>query len=124
MTDETKMYILPANCLVAPVLVVPDLEDGETVSRSRFMAMLPRHKMGTYFKNHVKWYVENADSDDASNNGSDVVEEDLDLDGLPSESDMDQTSSEESDNEEDEDEELDLDLVTGGDEELMYGNNW
>ena len=37
---------------------------------------------------------------------------------------MDQTSSEESDNEEEEDEELDLDLVTGGDEALMYGNNW
>lgn len=37
MMDETKMYILPASCLVAPVLVVPDIEDADTVSKSRFM---------------------------------------------------------------------------------------
>eukprot|EP00956_Cyclotella_meneghiniana_P006238 scaffold8149_cov79-Cyclotella_meneghiniana.AAC.1 len=130
MTDETKMYILPAKCLVAPVLVVPDLEDGETVSRYRFMAMLPRHKMGTYFRNHVHWYVENGVSEDESNSGSDVGDDEgnegneLDLDGLPSDSDIGVTSSEGSDSEDYEDEDLDLNLVTGGDEELMYANNW
>ena len=94
------------------------------------MAMLPRHKMGTYFRNHVHWYVENGVSEDESNSGSDVGDDEgnegneLDLDGLPSDSDIGVTSSEGSDLEDYEDEDLDLNLVTGGDEELMYANNW
>ena len=53
-----------------------------------------------------------------------MEENNLDVDDLPSESDIGETSSEDSGEEEYEDEDLDLNLETGGDEELMYGNNW
>lgn len=130
MMDESKMYILPASCLVAPVLVVPDIEDADTVSKTRFMAMLPRHKMGMFFCNHVHWFVRqrnNCTGDESeveSSNSNEYLDE-LDMEVLPSDSDEMVTSSEDSDSiESNSDEEVLLQLTTAGDENLLYGDNW
>ena len=64
MTPTTDMYILPAKYLQSPVLVVPDIEDNVTASTEDYLAILPRHKMGNYFLDHVRWYTGDSDDDD------------------------------------------------------------
>ena len=58
MTDHSEMYILPANCLRGPMLVVPDIEEPEVVSQTNFMTMLSRHHMGAHFRHHIHWFTE------------------------------------------------------------------
>lgn len=77
MTPSTDMYILPAKCIVSPVLVVPDIEDAETASHTNFMAIVSRHKMGVYFLHHVNWCVqEEEDAMELDNIGYDSDIED------------------------------------------------
>ena len=40
MTDHSEMYILPANYLRGPILVVPDIEDVNVASQTKYMTML------------------------------------------------------------------------------------
>jgi hypothetical protein len=53
MLDSGEMYILPASCIRGPVIFVPDIEDEGNVSLEDYMAVLPRHKMGTHFIYHM-----------------------------------------------------------------------
>jgi hypothetical protein len=53
MTSLTEMYVLPINCIVSPLLVIPDFIAKDKVSTSEFMAILPRHKQGPYFTNYI-----------------------------------------------------------------------
>lgn len=54
MMDPKDMYILPARCIRGPVIVVPDIEDEDTVSLRDYMVVLPRHRMGGYFLHHLR----------------------------------------------------------------------
>ena len=67
MSNTSDMYILPAICLVKPLLVVPDVKDHESASSSRYIVCMPRHYYGLYFKNHVHCFsddeAESVDSD-------------------------------------------------------------
>jgi hypothetical protein len=68
MSETNDMYILPATCLVKPLLVVPDIKDHESASSSCYIACMPRHVFGLYFKHHVHCYSdedeeESVDSD-------------------------------------------------------------
>jgi hypothetical protein len=77
MTPSTDMYILPAKCIVSPVLVVPDIEDAETASHTNFMAIVSRHKLGVFFLRHVNWCVqEEEDAMELDNIGYDSEIED------------------------------------------------
>jgi hypothetical protein len=53
MTSLTEMYVLPIDCIVSPLLVIPDFIAKNKVSTSEFMAILPRHKQGPYFTNYI-----------------------------------------------------------------------
>ncbi len=64
MSGSNDMYILPATCLVKPLLVIPDIKDHESASSSRYIVCLPRHIFGLYFKHHVQCY-NNYDDEDA-----------------------------------------------------------
>jgi hypothetical protein len=74
MTPTTDMYIVPAQSIIRPVLVIPDIEDDVTASTSNYMAVLPEHKMGKYFLEHVEWLQTQTliDSDDHSDMEVDV----------------------------------------------------
>jgi hypothetical protein len=67
MSNTSDMYILPATCLVKPLLVVPDVKDHESASSSRYIVCMPRHYYALYFKNHVHFFsddeAESVDSD-------------------------------------------------------------
>ena len=68
------------------MLVIPDIEDDVTASTSNYMAVLPEHKMGKYFLEHVEWLQTQTliDSEDHSDMEVDVemeVEEGSEDDG-------------------------------------------
>ena len=54
----SQMYILPARCIIHPMIVVPDIEDATTASKNTYLAVVPKHRMGNYFLHHVQWYKE------------------------------------------------------------------
>ena len=58
MTDHSEMYILPANCLRGPMLVVPDIEEATVAPQTKFMTMLSRHHMGAHFRHHFNWFTD------------------------------------------------------------------
>ena len=53
MTSLTELYVLPIDCIVSPLLVIPDFIAKNKVFTSEFMAILPRHKQGPYFTNYI-----------------------------------------------------------------------
>ena len=54
VTELSEMFVLPVQCIIGPLLVVPDLISPNVTSKKFFMAILPRHKMGGYWKNYIK----------------------------------------------------------------------
>ena len=53
VTPASEMFVLPVQCFVGPLAVVPDLISPNNTSNDRFMAVLPRHKMGGFWKNYI-----------------------------------------------------------------------
>jgi hypothetical protein len=43
MMSPSDMYILPASCILHPLIVVPDIEDAESASTNHYMVIAPRH---------------------------------------------------------------------------------
>jgi hypothetical protein len=68
MMSPSDMYILPASCILHPLIVVPDIEDAETVSTNQYMVITPRHGMGDYFRHHVNWYIQQQDEGNMESN--------------------------------------------------------
>jgi hypothetical protein len=68
MMSPSDMYILPASCILHPLIVVPDIEDAETVSTENYMVISPRHGMGDYFRHHVTWYVRQQEKSNLQSN--------------------------------------------------------
>jgi hypothetical protein len=71
MMSPSDMYILPASCILHPLIVVPDIEDAETASTNHYMVISPRHGMGDYFRHHVNWYVRQQEQSNMESNDID-----------------------------------------------------
>jgi hypothetical protein len=54
MDGVDNLYILPANRIVGPLLVVPDIEDDRTLSSINYIACCARTKWGNYFRRYIR----------------------------------------------------------------------
>ena len=62
--ENGGFYIFPIDCIAGPVLVVPDILDEHDISTECFLAILPRHKWGGFFKYHVDDFITTKEGDD------------------------------------------------------------
>ena len=53
LTDIADTYMLPACMINGPLLCIPNFLSEDTVSTDQFLAILPRHKMGYFFKHYM-----------------------------------------------------------------------